>query len=487
MALTKKEQREILWMEDELLRRRCVGSFAEFVRWAWPIVEPNTPFVDGWHIDAIGMHLEASLHGQVRNLLINMPPRHMKSTLIGVMFPAWVWLRFPSKKFLYSAYAESLSVRDSVKCRMLIESYQYRKLFNPPWTMAKDQNAKGRFMNTMMGYRLSTSVGGTATGEGGDFIIADDPHNAKEIHSDDVRNGVLQWWDEVMSSRGNDPKTVVKIIVMQRLHELDLAGHVLKKGGYTHLILPAEYEGNKNKTELGWEDPREEPGELLWPNRFGRVEIEQLKKDLGSMASAGQLQQRPSNAKGNIVQRGWWKFWRELPRLDVEIQSWDFAVKDKKTNDPTCGLAMGRKGADKYLFDQYHARVNFPAACQAVVTFSNKHKRTYKKVIEPKANGPAVVATLKKTVSGLVEVEPLGDKVMRLNAVAPDVEAGNWWLPDPSLPGMGWVHDFIEELAAFPNGANDDRVDAFSQGAAELRKMAPARAPVAGHGTGTIY
>ena len=192
----------------------------------------------------------------------------------------------------------SLSIRASLKCRRLVESPWYQANWGDRFQLTGDQNAKQRFENNKSGYRLATSVGGTATGEGGDRIVVDDPHNVNEAESELVRRGVLEWWDQVMSTRLNDPKRGTKVIVMQRVHEADLAGHVLTQGGYEHLCLPAEYEGPTRCTVIGWSDPRDEPGQLLWAERFGPDEIQALKRSMGSYAAAGQLQQRPAPAEG---------------------------------------------------------------------------------------------------------------------------------------------------------------------------------------------
>src|SRR5437764_12448684 len=269
---------------DELDAEMASRSLREFVRQAWPIVEPSTPFVPGWHIDAIIEHLEAVTRGQIRNLLINVPPRHMKSLLVSVFWPAWEWIRWPERRWLFSSYAAQLSIRDSVMCRRLIESPWYQTRWQHVFCLTGDQNTKGRFDNNRSGYRLATSVGGAATGEGGDHIITDDAHNVQEAKSDSIRKSTLDWFDVVMSTRVNDPKTAGKVVVMQRCHQQDLSGHLIEQGGWEHLCLPAEYEGPPCVTTIGWSDPRKEPGELLWPAQFGAPEIEDLKRSLGSYA-----------------------------------------------------------------------------------------------------------------------------------------------------------------------------------------------------------
>src|SRR6266567_3010869 len=232
---------------DRELAGRHLG---EFIRQAWAVVEPATPFVPGWHIDAIVEHLEAVSYGQIRNLLINVPPRHMKSLLVSVFWPAWEWLRWPERRWLYSSYAATLSIRDSVKCRRLLESPWYQERWGNVFALTSDQNTKGRFDNSRSGYRLATSVGGAATGEGGDRIVCDDPHNVQEAESDSIRKSTLDWWDVVMSTRVNDPKTAVKVVVMHRCHQQDLSGHLLEQGDWEHLCLPAEYESSRDATSI---------------------------------------------------------------------------------------------------------------------------------------------------------------------------------------------------------------------------------------------
>jgi len=473
-------------LRDEIDRELASGSLREFVMQAWPIVEPSTPFVPGWHIDAIIEHLEAVTLGQIRNLLINVPPRHMKSLLVSVLWPAWEWIRWPERRWLYSSYGAQLSIRDSIKCRRLIESPWYQARWGDRFALTSDQNTKGRFDNNRSGYRLATSVGGAVTGEGGDRIVCDDPHNVQEAESDSVRKGTLDWFDVVMSTRVNDPKTAARVVVMQRCHQQDLSGHLLEQGGWEHLCLPAEYESPRRATSIGFADPRQERGELLWPERFGPAEMESLKRSLGSYATAGQLQQRPAPAEGGLLKRHWWRYWqprganlppvvvrladgtqlsiaaRDVPhRVDEQIQSWDCAFKDLETSDYVVGQLWGRLGAAYLLGDQIRARMDCPTTVKAVREFSQRHPASLAKLIEDKANGSAVIQMLQHELPGLLPVTPQGGKVARAAAVSPLIEAGNVYLPHPQY--APWVNDFIEECAAFPNGAHDDQVDAMTQ------------------------
>jgi predicted phage terminase large subunit-like protein len=467
VRFTPEDIRELALLDAEL----CSKDFHYFVEQAFHILEPKKQFVDGWHIHAICEHMEACLDGQIRELLINIPPRHMKSLIVSAMFNAWVWTKAPDKRFLSSSYASSLSIRDSVKTRRIIQSPWYQSRWGHVFKLTGDQNAKEKFENDQYGYRLATSVGGTGTGEGGDFVLVDDPHKVTEAESDVVRKGVLDWWDEEMSTRENDPKTGVKIIVMQRVHEDDLSGHCVEQGGYVHLMLPAEYEAERKCTTiLGWEDPRKEHNELLWPQRFDRETLDKLKRRLGSKATAGQLQQRPSPLEGNVIKRDWWKFYggdKQPPmptQFDKIAIGGDLTFKDGEKNDYTVFQVWGRVKQDKYLLDLIRGHMGINEQLIAFKSLVSKWSkilgRVDAKYIEDAANGAALVALMKKEISGIIAVPAKGSKVARAEAIAPQAEAGNLWIPDPSL--VSWVGDFIEEWCIFPNGKNDDQVDTTS-------------------------
>lgn len=440
------------------------------MRQSWHIVEPGAPLVWNWHIDAVCQHLQAVTDGRIKRLIINIPPGHMKSLLVSVFWPAWEWIDQPHLRTLFSSYAMDLAIRDSMRCRDLVQSDWYIRSFDwrwrvkdSHWRLRDDQNAKSYFENDQKGFRFSMSVGGRATGFRGNKIVVDDPLNAKEMHSSAARKECLFWWDKVMPTRLNDPRTGAKVIIMQRLHEEDLTGHLLRRGGYEHLCLPTEFDpARASSTCIGWSDPRTVPGELLFPEMFNRVVVEGLKVDLGSDGYAGQHGQLPSPAEGGLFKRDWWRYYKVAPaEFDEMLQSWDMTFKDTDGSDFVVGQVWGRKGASKYLLDQVRDRMGFSATCQAVVNLSAKWPNAVAKLIEDKANGPAVIDALSKKVSGLIAVEPQGGKLARAYAAQPEAEAGNVYLPDPSI--APWINDWVEEFAAFPNGLNDDQVDGYSQ------------------------
>jgi predicted phage terminase large subunit-like protein len=375
----------------------------------------------------------------------------------------------------------------------LLASDWYQQIFRPSWIFAGDQNEKSWFENNQKGFRMALGVGGKGTGFRGDCLVVDDPLNAKKQHSEPALSEVIFWFDQVMSSRLNDPLTGAIVIITQRLSERDLAGHVVERGGYVHLNLPSEFEPERRSITpiLGWQDPRSADGELLFPQLFPQEVIDQAKVSLGSQGFAAQHQQRPAPAEGNIFKRHWWCFWvpkgSNLPALrfrddqgqehesvtvilpdevDEIVQSWDCSFKEMVSADYVAGGVWGRLGGDVYLLDQRHARLNFPDTLAAVRMMSRKWPGASAKLIEDKANGTAVIQTLCHELGGIIPVQPLGGKVARAYAVTPRIEAGNVYLPHPAF--APWVSDYIEEHAAFPNGRYDDWVDMTTQALARL-------------------
>jgi predicted phage terminase large subunit-like protein len=507
---------------DRELAIRCSKDLRMLIREAWPILEPARPFVGSWHIDCVAEHLMAVSAGEIPRLIVNVPPGSTKSTLAAVMWPSWEWLTSPHIRWIVASYAQDFAYRDSRKMRQLIESrggktqgslferrgYQgVLALLGQAWRLASDQNAKGRFDTTAGGMRLAASVDGQVTGDHGDRLLVDDPANPKQARSPAEREAANRWWDETMSSRFIDEHAAA-VIVMQRLHDVDLTGHLLaREAGWHHLCLPAEYvPGHQftypttvtlpsGRTIDG--DPRTEAGELLSPQRLSAAMLAQRRKDLGAFAFAGQYQQQPAPEGGGLFKRGWFEgervrrwqpgFDRSLVHgWDRVIQSWDMAFKDTKGSDFVVGQLWGFHGADCYLLAQVRGRFDFTTTLhvvKALTTFEATAAATYHavtaKLVEDKANGTAVINTLRRRIGGLIAIEPQGSKYARASSVAPLSEAGNVILPAadtipcPShyVDEAGARHelapttvaDWVHEHATFPAGAHDDQVDAHSQ------------------------
>ena len=400
----------------------------------------------------------------------------MKSISVAVSLPAWTWTLQPSKKFLFASYASSLSIRDSVKCRRLVESPWYKNHFGDTFTLTGDQNQKQRFENDKTGQRIATSVDGALTGEGGDIIVIDDPHNVREADSSAVREGVLDWWDQAMQSRLNDPKTGAFIIIMQRVHENDLTGHILanEHEDWDHLCLPARYEighPTPTRSSLFFTDPRTEENELLWPERVDDITLTSLEKSLGSYASAGQLQQRPMPKGGGILKAEWWVPWEkeDLPDIEYIIQSWDtaFSTKEKSSYSArtTWGVFRQKGQINAIVLDMWYDRVTYPEL-RSIAQESYNEYQPDAVLIEKKASGQSLLQDLRMAGVPVLEYSPDRDKEARAHASSALLEDGRIWFPSSKK----WAKNLIDICSAFPAGENDDIVDTCTQAWLRLRK-----------------
>ena len=410
------------------------GSLRRFVSFAWHVLEPATPFVAGWHLDAICEHLEFVSTGEIRNLLINVPPRHMKSLAVCVFWPAWEWIMMPARRWLFASYAQSLSERDSLKCRRLIESPWYQEHWGNRFQLCGDQNTKLRYENDKTGHRIATSVGGAATGEGGDRVVVDDPHNVIDRESDAERCKTLIWWDETMSTRLNDPKNGAKVIVMQRIHEKDLSGHVLAQGGYDHLYLPAEFEPSRRRvTRVPWADPREQESELLWPERIGAGEIAEFKVRLGPEGYAGQFQQRPAPAGGARFKAEWFRYYTSstgiLPVSDsTRERGRDGEMERQREEESTVdGARSPGPGVSPSLPPSVSPslyRLHHPDSPPTLIAADTCHRFA---VMDPAGTEPGAGRRPCYTVIQVWDITPTGDMLLvhqyRRQVQAPDAAA----------------------------------------------------------------
>jgi predicted phage terminase large subunit-like protein len=468
------------------MAEKCRRSLRTFVEQAWHVLEPSTPFVPGLACDAICEHLQAVTEGRIADLGINVPPGTAKSLLAAVFWPAWVWIDHPEVRWIFSSYNGALAIRDSVKCRALIESAWYQERWGDRFQLREDQNEKKKFENDRTGYRVIATIG-AGTGERGDVCVCDDPHSVDQAESDTERKTAVDWWNGSMSTRLNNFATGHKIVIMQRLHEADLSGDLIERGGYEWLVLPEEFEPETRcTTSIGWTDPRTEYHQLLWPEHRTREHVERLKVTLGSYRYAGQYQQNPRPAGGNIFKTWWFRYWQpaganlppvvvrnadgdelkiypvDLPKeFDEMLLSWDLTFKDTKTADSVAGGAWASKGADRFLLDQTCGRMDFSKTIEAIRQMAEKWPQAHRKLIEDKANGSAALSMLQKSISGLIAVNPEGGKLSRAHAVSAIVESGHVFVPHPRL--APWVDGYLAELTIFPSGRHDDQVDQTTQ------------------------
>jgi len=485
---------------------RAEYSLHEFIKQAWPTIEGKIPFIDSWHIGAIAEHLEACVNREIRNLLINMPPRSSKSSLISVAFPAWVWITNPGEKFMYASYTASLSTELSSKCRRLIESSWYQERWGHVYQFAKDQKAKGFFENNRNGYRISTSVGASITGRGASILVADDPNNAGEGRSDVKREGTNNWWDQVWSTRLNNPKQDIKIVVQHRLHEQDISGHILEndtEGEWVKLNLPMEFEEKQRSRTIIlpssngkiWSDPRTKEGELLSAERFSIKEINQYKQDLGVYGYAGQYQQRPAPEEGGIIKKPWFRWWKDTtpPGIQFILQSWDTALTAKDTSSYSACTTWGvfydeNRIENLILLSMWRDRIEYPELREMAKRLYYDYRDTGKKrnpsftgrpldmcLIEAKASGDPLIRDLASAGIRAIPFVPnkYGDKIERVRLITPLIEGGRVWLParPPSYEKLlPYADEFLESIATFPNSDSRDLVDTMTQALQKLRE-----------------
>lgn len=444
-----------------------------FTRQSFLTVDPGAQYTHNWHIDCIAEYLTACKNRDIKRLIINIPPRYLKSISVTVAWPAWLMGLDPSTRILAASYSQVLATKHSLDCRRIIQSPWYNRVF-PSVELAHDENQKTRFETTHAGHRIATSVTGTAIGEGGDFLIVDDPHNPASALSDVKRETALTWFDQSFATRLNDKKNGVIVVVMQRLHTNDLTGHLLEKGGWEQLCIPAECE-KKTFFQIGDFQKTYEAGEILHPEREDSKALKKVEIELGSYVYAGQYQQRPAPLGGGMCKLEWWKYYKMLPALQYCIIVADTAMKDKEQNDFSVFQLWGM-GAEKnyYLIDQLRGKWEAPMLRKQFIAFWNKCKAIpeYKlrgAWIEDKASGTGLIQEI-KTQSNIPIIaikRNTKDKVSRFASVTPIIEAGYVYLPEDAP----WLSDFLNETSQFPNGAHDDQVDCVSDGLDQLHNV----------------
>lgn len=447
----------------------------DFVVRAWPVIFPNEPYVDGKHIALLCAALERCYNGEIRNLIINIPFRHMKSLLVNVFLPAWVWTKSPQKKFICTSAIENNVVRDSLLCRDLVSSDWYCERFGE--LLRTDRNTTVMYKTIAGGHRYAVTMGGGIIGEGGDWVLTDDPQKASEIYSDKIREKSNQDYRDAVSTRVTPDGC--RIIIMQRLHHADLSGEMQKNGTYKLICLPVEYEGERYRfddfTELN--DWRTDEGEALWPERFGPEWIAEQKNELTAKGVAGQLQQRPAPLEGAIYKRDWFTN-RYIPR-EVEVIaryiSWDTANVATETAAYSSGIVLDLL-VDYRVFVRFvsRKRMEFPQLEHEVTALSGRYMDKLKNiVIEYKASGVQVVQSLKQTadesISKLVTpFKPQGDKIVRGHEASKWAEKQMVVFPPPS-DEFPWLYDFEEEIFNAPNTEFMDQFDSLNQGILYLR------------------
>jgi predicted phage terminase large subunit-like protein len=516
-ALARKRydrERGLIDTSISSVRTRCERSFVQFVKEAWPVLEPRMRFVHTWHIDAICDHLEAVTAGQINRLLINVPPGSMKSLLCSVLWPAWEWgpKGLTSYRYISTSYAEGAVARDCRKMRMLVMSEWYQR----HWPSVELTRAgELSFENTLTGTRDGVAFG-SLTNKRGDRLIIDDPHSAEKAESQTDRERAVRRFREGAVNRLNDQIASAIIIIMQRLNESDLSGEILANGGmgYVHLCLPMEYERTRHcETEIGFSDPRARDGELLAPERFPQNVVDDFKRDMGVYAYAGQYQQRPAPRGGGIFPYTGWEFWskttalpygkseNQFPDFDFILGIVDTAFATKQENDFTAMVCLG-VWADLFglskimLMHFWQKRLRFAEAVEEISKTARKMKCD-RVLIENKAAGISIYQEISRLTReeefALQLINPgAEDKEARASSVSHlfrdeledgSVRDGLIYVPcktqeNGAIWPREWAEDLMSQMASFPKGKHDDGVDCCVHGLRFLRARGLIRRPI---------
>lgn len=487
---------ELLPWSPAQIEAMCVheaeASLHFFVRLMWPVLEPATPFADGWWPRAWCEHLEAVEDGRLTRLLGNCPPGSTKSLLTNVFFPAWVWgpRRKPWVRFLTAAYSQTLTERDNGRMRLLVQSPEYQARWG---RVFKAGDSIVNFQNDKTGFKVASSVGGTITGLRADVVIVDDPNNINESESKTIRENTNRWISEVLPTRLNDMDRSSIIMIQQRTHEEDATGFTLRpeRGGdrWAYVMVPMTYdpEWTCGVTPIGWKDPRRAHGELFWPARFSPDAVERLREEMTPYSWSGQMQQHPEPRGGAIIKRDWWQLYGKpdedptetrmrFPAFSFVLGSLDCALTDKDENDPSALVMLGiwtvpQTGRQAVMVINCWAdRLQINPLVKRVAATCDKYRADVL-IIENKANGHSVEQEIRRLYSRaewsvqFTDPTRMGEKTARAHSVTHLFEEGLIWHPN-----TGWADDLISEAAIFPRGSHDDRVDALVQALRYLRE-----------------
>lgn len=456
---------------------------AEFIRQAWHVIEPGTEYLHNWHIDATCEYLQAVDAGQITRLLINMPPRMMKSITVSVMWPVWSWIRLPESRWMFASYAANLSTQHSVDRRTVIQSDWYQARWRDRYQLTSDQNVKTEYQNDKQGRMFSTSFKGVATGKGGDKLVFDDPQDPTGVESDTQRETSTNTFRRKLSTRLNNKKIGAIVAVSQRLGSNDISSLCIEQN-YVHLNLPAEDEPRKTISVPSGKTFTRDASGLLWPEREGPKEIAQAKLQLGDFGYAGQYQQNPFPPGGSRFKSAWFRLYRKIEGgyklvrgRGENSQEWfvadddcrRFAVMDpagaeKEKNNKPCFTVVQvwaeTPSHDMLLLHQYREQVQTPDAADAAVRICREWEVDYIG-IEKDGLGLGVVQTVRRKGVSVRAIKARGSKEARSQTAEIRMAAGMIHFPMDAP----WLFDLQTELLAFPNGEYCDQVDALAHAA----------------------
>ncbi|MDR3385587.1 MAG: phage terminase large subunit [Rudaea sp.] len=454
----------LTWRELNLL---LYVDFYTFVQRAFAQLNPTAPFVPSAHLEVLCAKLDAVRQGKIKRLIVNVPPRSLKSVCASIALPAF-WLgQDPSAQILTVSYAAELALKLAGDCRSVMAADWYKNVFTT--RLSAQKNAVNEFMTTQQGVRLSTSVGGVLTGRGADVIIIDDPLKPEEALSETQRRHVNEWFDHTLYSRLNSKVDSAIIIIMQRLHEDDLVGHVLGQEPWEVLSFPAIAEQDESivfETPAGMKRFSRRAGEVLQPDREPQAVLDSLRQSMGEYHFSGQYGQRPMPLGGGMIKEKWFARYDTLPeKFDGVLQSWDTANKATELSDYSACTTWGLKGKDAYLLHVLRKRMNYPELKRAVIAQWQLHRPTTI-LIEDKGSGIQLIQELQQeNIAAVKRYVPETDKIVRMHAQTAMIENSRVLLPRQAP----WLADYLNELMRFPRGKYDDQVDSTSQALAWIQ------------------
>lgn len=457
--------------KPQIFKLTCENSFPFYVKQFLKVVEPETKFTWNWHLDALCNACESVYYGEIQNLDINIPPRMLKSLIVTVLFPCWVWTKNPSTKLLCASRSADLSIKFNQQRRDLIRSEQHRAVW--PIEIRDDMDKLNEFGNYHGGFMKAVSVSGKITGAGGDLLLSDDLLDAVDAFSRSKRDAANMWFSKAFYNRAQDKRTVKRININQRLHVNDISGNIASNHNFEKLILPM-IKADANLSTTGFVDPRK-TGEYLFPERYGEKEMEDDLKAQGIYGWSSQYQQSPKPLGGGIIKDEWIRRYSSPPNFSRKIITADLTFKGSSTSDYVCFQCWGISDGSKYLIDIVRGKWSYKETKDKFLRFCEKNPAPLK-YIEDKANGPALISDFEKLIKGLVAWPKKGsphyniDKVQRVHLVSQDYEMGDVYFPE----GIELVEECIEEILSFTEKGsstpNDDMVDTMTMALIELKK-----------------
>jgi predicted phage terminase large subunit-like protein len=471
-ALNEISTEQLLAKLSPAARRRYLDTmlgqdFSAFVRKVFETVSPGDQFLPNWHIDAMTHAAKGVIDGNVKRLITNVPPRHLKSIIFSVALPAFLLGQDPTQRIVTVSYSTDLSVKHANDFRAVINSALYRRVF-PKTVVSREKDTQFETMTTARGFRYATSVSGTFTGRGADLIVLDDPQKPEEALSEALRNSVGQWFDTTLLSRLDSKSAGAVVIVMQRLHEDDLTGRLLEKGGWQHLKIAAIAEQDEKIAVGPGRIHERRAGSVIDPRRESLDDLERLKHSMGELFFSAQYQQEPIPLAGNLIKAEWFKYYDIGPSVgdsdDIVVISIDTAMKGAPSADFSVATVWLARGEKSYLLDLWRERVDYPELRRAVCQLRERYPMAAL-LIEDKGSGTSLLQDLRSENKTPIPINPEGDKITRLAAVSVQFESGAVWFPKAAP----WLSSLKAELLGFPNVKHDDQVDSVSQALAWIK------------------